>query len=813
MYMKPIYRIAGIFMLLAAMVGCEDLQEVEPTVTLNQELISNLKVGEERTLVPEIKPEGIDVVIEWSSDNEDIASVDDKGVVRGVAPGEAMITAKVGDFSASCKVVVIAVKPVAIELDKTEIELGDTPAYQLQVILNPSDAVADDLQWSTTDADVATVKDGLVTAVSKGEAVITVKCSGDGGNTLSATCMVTVTHVGDRVNVTAIELQSELSLSAGSSMNLVWSVLPENATDKTVSFTVKEGSEIVSVNEGGKVTALKEGEAVITAAANDGSGVTADCRVTVTEDLSVKVVIIPTPEGAVMFRDNIFDIQVGKKIQLTAEYSPEDAVPVSSSWAIAEGSEYAQISQTGELEGLSAYYDEDIKEWATVKVRHVVDGVSGDRVVRVIPLQPDGIILDNPGRPLKVGESWPINPRVSPEDAGLPFVCYHEPTWDIHDDVFRADNPGHYAILYGVSEHEQLVYNNRRAVFSADVEPYWVESLSLPSELSLETGRSTMIIPEFTSDVDGFGPTYRNLSWSSSDDNVVKVDDKGNVTAVGVGKATITAITSKEAVPSGEEQKSATCEVTVNEALNPALVGDYFYSDGSWSTELNSEKNVVGIVFSTTDATSTDPYLKSEYPGSTRGLVISTSEYVTPFAADCAWSINDLHGWMNSNGYTQMTDYDKCCGYGNTAAFLAVNKAGLVSYGDDVRLDICEAVVEHREVSPVPDGASDWFIPSFKEMRMLYDNMDKINASLEKVGGAVLNRTYTISYQRSDGKQMTATKDQQYYYANIEWTMIKSFNMNTAAAVSPSRYEDGDNFAPKATGSGTELPVRMVLAF
>lgn len=813
MYMKSIYRIAGVFMLLAAMVGCEDLQEVEPTVTLNQELISNLKVGEERTLVPEIKPEGIEVVIEWSSDNEDIASVDDKGVVRGVAPGETMITAKVGEVSASCKVVVIAVKPSAIELDETEIELGDTPAYQLQVILTPSDAVADELQWSTSDADVATVKDGLVTAVSKGEAVITVKCSGDGGNILSATCMVTVTHVGERVSVTAIELESELSLAAGSSRNLVWSVLPENATDKTVSFTVKEGSEIVSVNENGRITALKEGEAVITAAANDGSGVTADCSVTVTKDLSVKVVIIPTPEEAVMFKDNIFDIQVGKKIQLTAEYAPEDAAPVSSSWTIVEGSEYARISQTGELEGLSTYYDEDMREWATVRVRHTVDGVSGDRVVRVIPPQPDGILLDIPQRTLKVGESWNANPRVSPENAGLPFTCYHETSRVMGDVTFRSEQPGHFAILFGISDHPDLVYLDRRNVFVADVEPYWVESVSLQSELSLEVGRSTTLIPEFTSDVDGHQPTYKELVWSSSDGNVVKVDDKGNVTAVGKGTATITAMTSKDAVPSGEEPKSATCEVTVTEALNPASVGDYFYSDGTWSSELQSGKTVIGVVFATTDATSTDPYLKMDYPDCTRGLVIGTSQYNTSFASDREWSVTDMSNWMSSNGYTQLQDYDRCCGYGNTKGFFAVNEAGVTSYGDVIRIDVCNPVTQYKDAVSLPQGVSDPFIPSFREMQMLYENIDKINVSLENAGGTVINRIYTISFKYSNGQQMTADKDQQYYYSNVESSGIKSFNMNAGNAVSPSLYVDGDNFAPASTGEKTELPVRIIYAF
>ena len=290
--MKSIVRILAMLALLAAFVGCDQLAE-QVTVTLNKGLISNLPVGSEQTLTATVTPEEFSASVVWSSDNEEVAVVSKEGVVTGVAPGEAVITAKVGESSATCKVVVTAVKPTSIALNMPELDLEVADTYQLEYTVGPEFATADDVQWESSDNAVATVENGLVTAVSVGEAVITVKCN---DNSLAATCQVRVLGEIEKVSVTAIELANpEMALSVGGEMSLVWTVVPANATNKNVEFSVE--GDCISIDEKGNVVGLEPGQAVVTISATDGSGVNAECNVTVTQDVSVKAVIVKTPNG------------------------------------------------------------------------------------------------------------------------------------------------------------------------------------------------------------------------------------------------------------------------------------------------------------------------------------------------------------------------------------------------------------------------------------------------------------------------------------------------------------------------------------
>lgn len=112
----------------------------------------------------------------WSSSDEKIAKVDKTGNIEAISAGEAVITAKAGEKTATCKVTVnIPIK--SIYLNKTSIELnaiGDS--YQLNASYYPSDADGA-IIWKSDDEGVASVdQTGKVTAVGKGTTTITVSC-------------------------------------------------------------------------------------------------------------------------------------------------------------------------------------------------------------------------------------------------------------------------------------------------------------------------------------------------------------------------------------------------------------------------------------------------------------------------------------------------------------------------------------------------------------------------------------------------------------------------------------------------------------
>lgn len=145
----------------------------------------DLEFGNSIALTPVFNPEGAGDgrVIEWSSSDPEVLSVED-GMVTAVGVGAATITAEVEDFSASVEITV----PWAVALDQDELELIVGKSATLVASFLPEElADVKTIEWSSSDESVATVVDGVVTAVAEGDAVI-YATSGD----KSAKCEVSV---------------------------------------------------------------------------------------------------------------------------------------------------------------------------------------------------------------------------------------------------------------------------------------------------------------------------------------------------------------------------------------------------------------------------------------------------------------------------------------------------------------------------------------------------------------------------------------------------------------------------------------------
>jgi len=164
----------------------------------------------------------------------------------------------------------------SVSLDKTEYTfntIGNTLTLTATVL--PADATDKSVSWSSDKEAVATVDAyGRVTAKGNGKATITVTAKD--GNGAQATCEVEVKQY-----VTSISLnKTSLSLGIGDEVTLSVTILPDNANDKSYTWSSSDSS-IASVDNSGKVTARANGNATIKATANDGSGVFASCSVIV----------------------------------------------------------------------------------------------------------------------------------------------------------------------------------------------------------------------------------------------------------------------------------------------------------------------------------------------------------------------------------------------------------------------------------------------------------------------------------------------------------------------------------------------------
>ena len=162
----------------------------------------------------------------------------------------------------SCEKKDVTVAVTGIEVTPAFVELkpGDTQVLKVSVL--PENASDKTYTWSSSDESVATVADDVVTAVADGSAVITAVAA-DGTHKASVTVKVTTAVTGIEVTPAFVELKP------GDTQVLKVSVLPENATDKT--YTWSSSDESVATVADDIVTAVADGSAVITAVAADGT--------------------------------------------------------------------------------------------------------------------------------------------------------------------------------------------------------------------------------------------------------------------------------------------------------------------------------------------------------------------------------------------------------------------------------------------------------------------------------------------------------------------------------------------------------------
>ena len=170
---------------------------------------------------------------------------------------------------------IVPISDFSLAQDSVEILKGSQ--YTLDPIITPANVVPDTIIWQSTNKDVATVKDGVVTAVGTGECEIQAICQGK-----FVVCRVFVTEILS----TEVALDHKnATMEVGESLQLSATILPANTTNKTIYWSTSN-SRIATVNGNGLVTAIAPGTVAVTASTRDGSNLSASCTVVVTDRLS-----------------------------------------------------------------------------------------------------------------------------------------------------------------------------------------------------------------------------------------------------------------------------------------------------------------------------------------------------------------------------------------------------------------------------------------------------------------------------------------------------------------------------------------------
>lgn len=220
----------------------------------------------------------------WASSDEEVATVDETGLVTAVGAGEADITVSVADANISSTThIKVVILPTGVEAPETlSLELNGEATKALGAKMTPEDATDVKLAYLSSDESVATVDEsGNVTAVGVGECTITTTIVADTTATaedagVDSEMLVVPENAKAETKVTvgkaieSITLDSnEGVLTVGNTHTIKATVFPEDATDKAVTWKSSDES-IATVDAEGNVTAKDTGNVTIMAVNSDG---------------------------------------------------------------------------------------------------------------------------------------------------------------------------------------------------------------------------------------------------------------------------------------------------------------------------------------------------------------------------------------------------------------------------------------------------------------------------------------------------------------------------------------------------------------
>lgn len=264
------------------------------------------------------------VTVDFASADESVATVDELGIVQGVAPGETTVTVTCAAFGYTARVQVAVLEPAAALTAAPQLTLEPGQTASLDAAVENADPAG--LVYTVSDETVAAVDEaGNVTALAQGRADITVSLP---GSSLTAVCRLTVGTPVESIQLS----RPEASLTAGQTLTLAAATAP--AQDAAVTWQTSDPA--VATVENGVVTAHDAGAAVITAAAD---GCTAECVLTVTAPAAA------TPESATPESAATAETALPATAETAA---PESATPESAAPATPE------TGATAETAGISA---------------------------------------------------------------------------------------------------------------------------------------------------------------------------------------------------------------------------------------------------------------------------------------------------------------------------------------------------------------------------------------------------------------------------------------------------------------------------
>ena len=369
------------------------------------------------------------------------------------------------------------------------------------------------ITFTSSDESIATVSNGKVTFKGYGTATITATTAS--GKTAACTVKINRAVSGVRLDY------SKLSLKTGETAALTATVYPSNAANKAVKW-ISSAPDVASVDQTGKITALKPGITTITVETEDG-GYTATCNVTVIDSSIVSVT-------GVKLSATVAELTIGNSKQLTAAISPTNATNKGVTWS-SSNTNVASVSSSGVVVAKG-------EGTATITVKTDDGGYTAACTIRVSKPSPSvvavtGVKLSAIGIELPVGGSKRLSATITPSNATNKGV-----TWSSDNTSVAAVNASGLISAKGEGTATVTVRTDDGG-YTATCK-ITVVPVTAPEKVEISVSADSLKYKETTRVNVSELPVGYTVQYSSSDESIAKVDSNGNIKAVGKGTATIT---------------------------------------------------------------------------------------------------------------------------------------------------------------------------------------------------------------------------------------------------------------------------------
>lgn len=493
------------------------------SVTLNRST-ATLKATETVQLSGSVLPANAsnkDLV--WTTNDEHIATVSESGLVTAVAVGEVTITAtsqSTPDISATCQVSVVPTPVASITLSQTSVSLKATETVSLTATVAPETATVKDVTWTSDNPKVATVdENGVITAVTAGEAVITVTAT-DGSGVFNTVKVQVEPIYAESITIVA---EGSTTLRDGETVQLRAVFVPENTTDKRVTWDA--GTEINStIDENGLFTAGSVPRLVGVVARSIGTpGVSG----------SIEINVVETPVESVEITSEPLVLLPGESKEVTVSVNPSTATDKTITWSVSDESIIKLQKFDSSVAVINAIAPGQAYLYAKAS-----NGVNTSLMVTVNTIPVSEIILSKQELRLNVSETYQFEANVLPANANNKAIRWESSNAEIgtvdETGFFTAIAPGETVITCYATDESGVSTQCQTVV----IQP--VTSIMLNEhKLELEKDKSIQLVAT----IEPVNATDKRVTWSSSEPEIVSVNEAGVIKALKEGEAIITVAT------------------------------------------------------------------------------------------------------------------------------------------------------------------------------------------------------------------------------------------------------------------------------